>query len=164
MPPKKAKKGSDKGDKGDNEDPIEKGAKKAKAKKAADPKKPKPKRRKKGEGANRDPTDSEAEQLENQEDQSQNQAHSPEPSQSPDARQTGDTSDESSVLEGDGDRKVELTREQEQILADWWRDNPCYYDKSNEHYHKTVSKATMKSQKEKEMGIPRNYWKGMGAV
>ena len=46
-----------------------------------------------------------------------------------------------------------LDEEQEEELADWWRDNPGLYDKSNETYRKKARKNKLIADKTACMGV-----------
>ena len=45
-----------------------------------------------------------------------------------------------------------LDEEQEEELADWWRDNPGLYDKSNETYRRKAHKDKLIADKAAHMG------------
>ena len=46
-----------------------------------------------------------------------------------------------------------LDEQQEEDLADWWREHPGLYDKSNETYRRKTKKAKLIAEKAQVMGV-----------
>ena len=78
----------------------------------------------------------------------------PAPSEAGDSDTGDDISDEEDAT---GKRKASITQmldeEQEEELADWWRDNPGLYDKSNKTYQRKACKGKLIGDKAAHMGV-----------
>ena len=51
----------------------------------------------------------------------------------------------------------DLTDEQQEDLVEWWKDNPCLYDKVHPNYAKKNHKDFVKKTKSDAMGISSEY-------